>query len=144
MPRLSTKFLAFPCALKATRERDKKRATGKEVIENVVPVYRCPYVYLPFINSRSDNFFSKLRDRGATNVDTFVYPFYPQRRVRSVSFPSYSSNKTVPIPLMGRNNSGTIMDRGAPTHNLAVEMIRLRSDACSVTKQRLRASTVLP
>ena len=32
----------------------------------------CPYVYLPFINSRSDNFFSKLRDSGVTHVDTYI------------------------------------------------------------------------
>ena len=57
---------------KKRRQSSGSRITGKEVIENAVPVYRCPYVYLPFINSRSDNFFSKLRDSGVTHVDTYI------------------------------------------------------------------------
>lgn len=36
----------------------------------------CPYVYLPFINSRSDNFFSKLRDSATCHARRHVHRVY--------------------------------------------------------------------
>lgn len=63
-----------------TRRTSGSRATGEEVIENAVPVYRCPYVYLLFINSGSDNSFSKLRDRYGHTRGLFARAFVPLAR----------------------------------------------------------------
>lgn len=134
------------------RESWGSRITGKEAfIENAVPLYRCPYVYLPFINSRSDNFFSKLRDSGVTHVDTYiayicfltVYP-YTRGNVNDRYFSillegrrGYGLESRVDPKYSVRYNWGggeAIMDRRCTVARSGV--IRLRSDACSVTARR--------
>lgn len=131
----------------------------------------CPYVYLPFINSRSDNFFSKLRDSGVTHVDTYiacisvptnVYPYTRgnendryfsillEGRVRLRNFRE-SEIRARYYRGEGRErikNRGKIVDDGSQVREWMEStarsgVIRLRSDACSVITARRDSTRVL-
>lgn len=128
-------------------------------------------MYLPFINSRSDNFFSKLRDSGVTHVDTYiacisvptnVYPYTRgnendryfsillEGRVRLRNFRE-SEIRARYYRGEGRErikNRGKIVDDGSQVREWMEStarsgVIRLRSDACSVITARRDSTRVL-
>lgn len=128
-------------------------------------------MYLPFINSRSDNFFSKLRDSGVTHVDTYiacisvptnVYPYTRgnendryfsillEGRVRLRNFRE-SEIRARYYRGEGRErvkNRGKTVDDGSQVREWMEStarsgVIRLRSDACSVITARRDSTRVL-